>query len=161
MDTKERNRRIKKVLAKEFGHKNVRVRGHRGTAYGWVDINVIARKPHNGECERPVNWDKPYFECDDCRNKKRETRNKVWEILKGTELYDKLGTYWDDMNSQHKKCSVDVELSDKVEAPKKRNITEIHNGDGYKVHHEGSWTWIYFDEKPKEKVRTKVEGARV
>jgi len=44
MGVKERNKRIKEVLGREFGYKNVRVRGGRGTAYGWVLKNGKKRK---------------------------------------------------------------------------------------------------------------------
>ena len=48
MTVAERNRAIKKVLARRFGRKNVRVKGDRGTAYGWVNIYVQVPKPHKG-----------------------------------------------------------------------------------------------------------------
>jgi hypothetical protein len=35
-----RNHAIKKILEKAFGPKKVWVRGHRGTAYGWVSVYI-------------------------------------------------------------------------------------------------------------------------
>ena len=40
MEIAERNRLIKKVLSKSFGAGKVHVRGSRGTAYGWVTVNI-------------------------------------------------------------------------------------------------------------------------
>ena len=39
----ERNRKIKAVLTKAFGAGKVTVRGSRGTAYGWVSVNIDVR----------------------------------------------------------------------------------------------------------------------
>jgi len=36
----ERNRAIKRTLESAFGKGKVRVRGSRGTAYGWVDVAI-------------------------------------------------------------------------------------------------------------------------
>ena len=38
--TAEKNRAIKKALATVYGQKNVQVTGGKGTAYGWIHINV-------------------------------------------------------------------------------------------------------------------------
>ena len=40
MQIAERNRQIKKTLEKSFGRGNIRVRGSRGTAYGWVSVHI-------------------------------------------------------------------------------------------------------------------------
>ena len=40
MSCAARNRQIKKVLQMAFGQGRVRVRGSRGTAYGWVTIQI-------------------------------------------------------------------------------------------------------------------------
>lgn len=42
MEIAKRNRLIKKVLEQHFGRGNVRVRGDRGTAYGWVSVTITA-----------------------------------------------------------------------------------------------------------------------
>ena len=39
-DIAERNRQIKKLVSKAFAPHKVTVRGHRGTAFGWVSINI-------------------------------------------------------------------------------------------------------------------------
>lgn len=36
----ERNRQIKKLMSQVFGASNVRVRGSRGTGYGYVDVDI-------------------------------------------------------------------------------------------------------------------------
>jgi hypothetical protein len=47
MDVATRNRAIKKLLEAQYGRGNVSVRGSRGTAYGWVNIEIDAPKPDN------------------------------------------------------------------------------------------------------------------
>ena len=53
MSTAERNRAIKKILGKAFAPHKVTVRGHRGTAYGWITIN-IGYKPRDWEESREL-----------------------------------------------------------------------------------------------------------
>jgi len=96
-----RNRLIKKALAAEFGYENVSVRGRRGTAYGWVEIKVRAKKPHDGECD---------WYCQICRDEIYRIRKKVWEILRKHGLDRELHTYYDDMGEKHEECIIDVEL---------------------------------------------------
>lgn len=48
MEIAARNRAIKKVVEEAFGRGKVTVRGHRGTSYGWVTIN-IDYAPRNNE----------------------------------------------------------------------------------------------------------------
>jgi len=152
MDIRERNKQIKKVLAKEFGFRNVRVKGDRGTAYGWVNIYVTTRKPHKGECE-------PLFVfggvCDECRRVRDETERRVWQILRETGLYDELGVYYDDFGDKRTECIVTVQLKEDIEPVRERE--EVSNGNGYKVIHEGSWTWVEFKKKPDEEVRAKLK----
>jgi hypothetical protein len=40
MDITTRNRAIKKTLEQAFGRGKIRVRGSRGTAYGWVHVHI-------------------------------------------------------------------------------------------------------------------------
>lgn len=44
-ENKTRNQKVKKILAKEFGTKNVSVRGGKGTSYGWCDITIKVEDP--------------------------------------------------------------------------------------------------------------------
>ena len=146
MDIKERNKQIKKALGREFGYRNVSVRGGRGTAYGWVHVKIRIPKPHEGECG---------LYCDDCAKAKEDAERKVWEILEKTGLYDELGTWYDDMGYKHKEITLDIELDESM-AKQEREKEEI-DGDGYKVIYEGSWTWIKFEQKPAEEVRAKLK----
>jgi hypothetical protein len=98
--TSERNRQIKKALSEEFGYKNVRVRGGRGTAYGWIDITIKAPAPH--ECN---DW-----HCLTCNELRNKIRQRAWEILKKIGLESIIGTYYDDMGYAHKECIIEVEL---------------------------------------------------
>jgi len=97
----ERNRAIKKALARVFGVENVRVRGDRGSAYGWVDITITQPKPHNGECD---------WRCQECARVRDEVKTRVWQILRETGLINELFTYWDDMNERRYECIVEVRL---------------------------------------------------
>jgi len=96
-----RNRLIKKVLSSEFGRDNVSVRGSRGSAYGWVDIKIKAKKPHGWECD---------WRCSLCREVSDKIKERAWQILKETGLDRELYTYYDDMGYEHKKCIITVEL---------------------------------------------------
>lgn len=105
LDTAMRNRLIKKALTKEFGYGNVRVRGDRGTAYGWVLIRIKAKKPHDGHDEERRCM------CPSCRDAYSKIQKRIWEILRMTGLEEKLGTYYGDMGTTNKECIVEVELS--------------------------------------------------
>lgn len=91
METAERNRKIKQVLTTAFGAGKVTVRGHRGTSYGWVTIN-IAYAPKDRE------------ELD-------TLKAKVWELLAAANI--KIGTYgYDDPGSDYgygSKCHLNFE----------------------------------------------------
>jgi len=147
MSIRERNKMIKKLLAKEFGYKNVRVRGDRGTAYGWVDVYVKVPKRHSGNCD---------VLCYQCRKEREEVRNRVWKILDEHGLTDELGVWYDDMGYKHYEIIIDVELDENMRE-EKREKQVINNGDNYTVFYEGSWTWIEFKKKPSEEVRTKLK----
>ena len=94
-----RNRLIKKALGKEFGYSNVKVKGDRGTAYGWVTIRIMAERPHNGECD---------WSCPICSDFAYEIKRKVWQILKDTGLDKEIGTYYSDAGEERKECIIEV-----------------------------------------------------
>ena len=73
MTTAERNRKIKSVLSAAFGKGKgkVTVRGSRGTAYGWVDVN-IAYAPRD-------------------RAEHDELKAKVWALFAAAKI--EIGTY--------------------------------------------------------------------
>ena len=142
LSVKERNRLIKKVLAKEFGYKNVRVKGLRGTAYNWVHITVTVPKPHVGSCEE---WEKQknegkkvyvstirFGECEECKNKKDETKRRIWEILEENDLVKELGRYYDDMLYWQYECIIDVKLVE-LDTNKKDRPKIIEGNKYYKV----------------------------
>jgi len=152
MTIKERNRKIKEVLAKEFGWRNVKVKGGRGTSYGWVDIYITAKKPHKGECKNKGLGGI----CEQCRRKIEEVKSKAWEILEREKLTDELFTWHDDMNNKRYECTITIKLDEHVKEPQKRDVTEIEK-ENYKIVYEGNWTWIYFKEKPNEEIRSKLK----
>lgn len=69
MDVAARNRLIKQILVKEYGKGNVTVRGSRGTAYGWVSVEVRT------ELNRT------------------ELTAQVWALLEAAGLGQEIGTY--------------------------------------------------------------------
>lgn len=69
--TAERNRKIKQVLNQAFGAGKVSVRGARGTAAGWVTVD-IAYAPRN-------------------REEREELTAKVWALFAAAGI--KIGTY--------------------------------------------------------------------
>ena len=153
MSVKERNKLIKKVLSQEFGYNNVRVKGDRGTAYGWVNVHITVKKPHKGECE-----DKGWLNmCDECRELYYSTKRRVWEILEKADLVKELGIYYDDFGNKHHEIIIDIDLKDDVKTPEKRE-KDIIEGNGYTVEYEGSWTWVKFSSKPPEDVREKLKN---
>ena len=80
MTTAERNRLIKKVLSQKFGTGKVRVRGSRGTGYGWVTVK-IAYAPKD-------------------RTERDELRADIWKIFGENKI--EIGTYgYDDPGSDY------------------------------------------------------------
>lgn len=81
--TARRNRAIKRTLEAAFGKSGmVRVRGARGTAYGWVDVHIDIT-PLDNEAAR-------------------ELTAKVWELLDKADLSKQIGTYgYDDPGSDY------------------------------------------------------------
>src|SRR5690348_15463054 len=51
MDNAERNRQIKKLLEAEFGKGAVRIKGGRGSSYGWVHVYIDKTPLDNDEAE--------------------------------------------------------------------------------------------------------------
>jgi len=101
---------IKKALAKEFGFKNVSVRGARGTAYGWVIIRIKAKKPDDCQCRSSI-WPSVCGVCMSCHGKRLRIEQRAWGILKMTGLEEKLDIYYTDMGEKRKECIVEVELN--------------------------------------------------
>jgi hypothetical protein len=54
MKIAERNRLIKKVLEHKFGRGKVRVKGSRGTGYGWVHVHIETPKDWRYYSERHI-----------------------------------------------------------------------------------------------------------
>lgn len=90
MTTTERNRLIKATLSKAFGRDRVKVRGSRGTAYGWVSIHI--------------DWTPRDLEQD------REMQTHVWALLAAAKLNSEIDTYgYNDPGSDYgygSKCSI-------------------------------------------------------
>jgi hypothetical protein len=80
MSYAERNRAIKKILSAEFGAGTVTVRGSRGTATGWVTVDVAVRPKD--------------------RDKRDAFKARVWELFAANKIT--IGTYgYDDPGSDY------------------------------------------------------------
>jgi len=80
MSCAERNRELKKTLEAAFGRGKVTVKGSRGTAYGWVTVN-IAYAPRDSK-------------------ERDELKAKVWELIRKASI--QIGTYgYDDPGSDY------------------------------------------------------------
>ena len=97
MNIKERNKQIKKVLSKKFGSKNVSVRGARGTATGWVYIDINAGERLSSE----------EMYTDEEKNKLNRVRDEAERLIQNVKFY----TYIDDMNYEHKEYILQTNLS--------------------------------------------------
>lgn len=91
MRVAERNRAIKSVMEQAFGRGRVRVRGSRGTAYGWVDVR-ISWAPRDADQSSAM-------------------RSLVWRLLDAAGLSGEIGTYgYDDAGSDYgygRKCHIE------------------------------------------------------
>ena len=72
MKIAERNRAIKRALETAFGRGKVRVRGSRGTAYGWLTVSI--------------DWTPRDIE------QRREMESLVWDLLTAAKLDTTIGT---------------------------------------------------------------------
>lgn len=82
MTTAERNRLIKRVVSKAFPGIKVTVRGGRGTANGWVDIDI--------------DW------TPRDTDQRRELEALVWQLMDAAKLSGHIGTYgYDDPGSDY------------------------------------------------------------
>jgi hypothetical protein len=79
-DIATRNRNLKKVLEQAFGRGKVTVRGSRGTAYGWVRVQIAYAPRNNREAT--------------------ELRTQVNALIKAAKI--EIGTYgYDDPGSDY------------------------------------------------------------
>ena len=80
MNIADRNRALKKILEQAFGRGKIRVRGSRGTAYGWVRVH-IGYAPRNSR-------------------ESQELRLHVQQLIKAAKI--EIGTYgYDDPGSDY------------------------------------------------------------
>jgi hypothetical protein len=93
MTVAERNRRIKQTLIAHYGTGNVRVRGDRGTAYGWVDVRITHKLTPTEDLAA-----NPYAMSDAARAEEAQ----VWQLLDQAGLARAIGTYgYDDPGSDY------------------------------------------------------------
>jgi len=80
MSMAERNRALKKTLEQAFGRGKVSVKGSRGTAYGWVKVEIAYAPRDSAERD--------------------ELKAKVWELIREAKI--EVGTYgYDDPGSDY------------------------------------------------------------
>ena len=108
MTTAQRNRKIKTILAAEFGADKVWVRGDRGTAYGWVKVYLDVPEPETSEGYR-------------------EIRARVWELINAAEDV-KIDTYgYDDPGSDYgygSKLNIELRRPYDVEVETARKLAQ-------------------------------------
>jgi hypothetical protein len=80
MSCAERNRNLKKTLETAFGRGKVTVKGSKGTAYGWVTVNIAYAPKDTAERDA--------------------LKSKVWELIRTAKIH--IGTYgYDDPGSDY------------------------------------------------------------
>ena len=104
MNIPQRNRAIKKALAREFGYNNVRVQGGKGTAYGWVEISIHADLPPKKRDENGWSIDPPERFAI-----KEGIEKKVIAIIKDAGLWSEIGNYYTDSNYWRKEVLIRIE----------------------------------------------------
>lgn len=77
MDVKARNKKVKGILSKEFGKKNVSVVNGRGTAWGWCNVYI--------KCGERLDNDEFYTQRE--RDKMNSINQKANELIKNCEFY--------------------------------------------------------------------------
>ena len=100
----ERNRRIKKVLGKFFGRENIRVKGGRGTAYGWVEIALRIKIPK----EIDVVLEGSSILTEEYRKIRDKVISKIYELLREADLMKEIGVYYDDFNIKRSEMNITI-----------------------------------------------------
>jgi len=98
--TPERNRLVKKLLAAKYRVKNVRVEGGRGTAYGWVNVQINIG-PRLDTTETYTSR-----ECE----KMSEVSREAEQILIDNKV--EFGSYCDDMNYSHTELNISARFQE-------------------------------------------------
>jgi hypothetical protein len=144
MEIAERNRKIKSVLSAQFGKGKVRVRGSRGTAHGWVTVN-IDHAPKNIE-------------------ERRELEAKVWDLFKTNGI--QIGTYgYDDPGSDYghgSKIHINFEQCLDVFNEGERVYWNGHAGTikDRDYAHGGDWYNVKWDDVPELQLMYKNDLSR-
>lgn len=102
----QRNRAIKKALSEIYGSKNISLTGHRGTAYGWIDIKVNVPQPQH---EHNFNH---YNRCSICYELKRVDENRIRQVAHETakNIGSYIGSFYSDdgYDTKHDNMLIDV-----------------------------------------------------
>ena len=97
MEVNARNKQVKVILSKLFGHENVSVKGGRGTAYGWCEVAISAGKRLS---------DEEFYTEEECALMNGISKRAEAAVL-GCEFYK----YPDDMGGDNKMLLIQVNLS--------------------------------------------------
>lgn len=108
LTTAQRNREAKKRLVSIFGKDNVKVRGSRGTAYGWLNVDITIPVPETCYGEQ-FHRDSYYGSCLECRETHRDAREKAEKALDGLSF----GTWYvdDGYGTQSSKLTINVRFN--------------------------------------------------
>lgn len=87
---------IKKALINHYGKNRIlSVRHGRGTAAGWIEVDMLINKPTTCTCDKG-------FYCYECKKAMRDADNNATKIIKQTGV--ELSTYTDDMGYGDHDC---------------------------------------------------------
>jgi hypothetical protein len=95
----DRNRKIKKTLSNIFARENVKVTGGRGTAYGWIHLNINLPVPF--DCVGHDKDGQPYahtHNCPACLETVKTAERVIDRALDDSGVYN----YTDDMGYKHR-----------------------------------------------------------
>ena len=79
LERKEETKTVKESLTK-LGYQNVKATHGRGTAWGWLTVEVSTPRPAGCTCDFDNPHRYPYY-CDACRDTLHTNRTKITEIL--------------------------------------------------------------------------------
>jgi len=79
LERKEETKLVKKALA-NLGYQGILVTHGRGTAWGWLHVDVSVPKPDGCTCDMSNPHRYPYY-CDTCKDTLHTNRVKITEML--------------------------------------------------------------------------------
>ncbi len=79
LERKEETKIVKETLSK-LGYQNIKVTHGRGTAWGWLTVEVSVLKPASCDCDMSNPHRYPYY-CNACKDILHTNRMKITDVL--------------------------------------------------------------------------------